>query len=146
MGMRTCRTAEHAALVLRVKNAANPTRTVFPRSRRSPSRAALLRALKRPKGSTEGHVPNRENPRPRGAQAVMFQAVQYRFNFTAVRNVPSPADAIQLSEIRLYAPDGQRYYLSAQHGAVNPMGNNPFTQGPLNLLDDSLHTKWCVTI
>lgn len=70
-------------------------------------------------------------------------ASHYRLNFTAVRNWPRPADAIQLSEVRFYAPNGERHYYHSLAGAANPMGRNPFTQGPLNLLDDSLATKWC---
>ena len=69
-----------------------------------------------------------------------MQALRYRFNFTEVR-IPSRADAVQLSEIRLLQPNGQRH-LFGYLGALNPMGNNPPTQGPLNLIDDSLYTKW----
>jgi hypothetical protein len=69
-----------------------------------------------------------------------IQATQYRLNFTQVRSWPSQADAIQLSEVRMYAENGQRHPIVAMS---NPMGNNPVTQGASNLIDDSTATKWC---
>ena len=74
----------------------------------------------------------------------MADPTRFRFNFTAVRNWPATADAIQLSEIRFYRPNGQRHFFdSSTLGATNPMGSNPLTQGPRNLVDDATHTKWC---
>lgn len=77
----------------------------------------------------------------------MLQTTQYRFNFTALRPLrPSqnPADAIQLSEVRFYAPDGEQHYWASGYGATNPFGRSPYTQGALNLIDGNLNHKWYV--
>ena len=67
----------------------------------------------------------------------------WRFNFTAVRNWPGTADAIQLSEVRFYRANGRRHVFSPNYGASNPGGSNPWHQTARNLIDDSLATKWC---
>lgn len=73
--------------------------------------------------------------------ALPMQTAQFRLNFTQVRNWPRPADAIQLSELRFYSPDGTRHQLQS---VTNPMGNSPYSQRSENLMDDSTASKWYV--